>query len=76
MSMNDRTRLSPSASDALELLSQLETETDDDGRSSAVVIGELLESGFVKPDAENAVSELLSKGYLYEVNEELYVTPT
>jgi hypothetical protein len=73
MSTNDRTRLSTSASDALEILDH--PDDDLEGRTRETVINELLEDGFERADAEHAVDELHSKGYLYEVGEELYVTP-
>lgn len=73
MGKNDRTRLSPSASDALEVLDR--SDGDSAGRTREIVIDELLEDGFEQADAEHAVDELHSKGYLYEVDEELHVTP-
>jgi hypothetical protein len=73
MSSNDRTPLSPPASDALEqLCGPIERA---DGLSRHATVDQLLDAEFGEENAEAVISELLSKGYLYEVDGVLYVTP-
>jgi hypothetical protein len=74
MARKDCTRLSPSATDALELLRDPLEEADGLTRSTAVE--RLTDDAFERADARELVDELLSKGYFYAVDDELYVTPT
>ena len=73
MSPSDRTQLSASASEALEVLRGPLREAD--GLSRGAAVERLVAGSFERPDARAIVDELLSKGYLYEVNDELHVTP-
>jgi hypothetical protein len=72
--MPDRTRLSPSATDALETLRDPIEQTDGFSREEATAV--LVDSGVDPVDAEALLDELLSKGYLYAVDDHLSVTPS
>jgi hypothetical protein len=74
MSRKDRTRLSPTAADALERLRDPIEEAD--GLPRAAAVERITDGAFEPVDAQELVAELLSKGYLYAVDDELYVTPT
>ena len=53
------------------LLERCETE---DGFPRSDAHGELLEADFTDSDAEYALDRLLNRGYLYAVEERLFVT--
>ncbi|WP_254529416.1 hypothetical protein [Natrinema gelatinilyticum] len=72
--MSDRTRLSSSAADALETLHDPIEQTDGLSREEAATV--LVDDGGDPVDAEGLLDELLSKGYLYAVDDHLYVTPS
>jgi len=72
--MPDRTRLSPSAADALETLRDPTERTDGFSREEAAAV--LVDDGVDPVDAETLLDELLSKGYLYAVDGRLHVTPS
>lgn len=72
--MPDRTRLSPSAADALETLRDPTERTDGRSREEAAAV--LVDDGVDPVDAEALLDELLSKGYLYAVDDRLHVTPS
>jgi len=74
MIMPDRTQLSPSATDALETLQEPIDRAEGLPREAATTI--LVGDGVDPVDAEGLLDELLSKGYLYAVDDLLYVTPT
>ena len=74
MPQDDRTRLSPSATKALELVREPIEQAD--GLSQAAITETLTGEEFSEDNAEAVISELLLKGYLYEVNGRLCVTPT
>ena len=74
MIMPDRTRLSSSAADALDTLRAPLERSDGLPREDAAAV--LLDDGFDPADADVFLDELLSKGYLYVVDEQLYVTPS
>ncbi len=61
------------ASDALAQLESPMQETD--GMRSATVRNVLRNQGFTEAEADVALTQLLSRGYLYEVNDHLYLTP-
>ena len=70
----DRTPLSPGASDALTALHEPVEQAD--GLSRDAVVEQIQTAETSGMDAESVVDELLSKGYLYEFEGQLYVTPT
>ena len=72
--MPDRTRLSPSATEALDTVREPIRRADGLTRDSAIAT--LTDAGVERADAGELITELLSKGYLYEVDEQLYVTPS
>lgn len=73
MSLNDRTPLSPSAQEALDALHSRDDAAD--GRSQTAVVDLLVTSGFEQSGANAAVTELQSKGYVYIVNDTIFLTP-
>jgi len=73
MIMPDRTQLSPSATDALDTLREPIERAEGLTRQEATTV--LTDDGIDAVDAEDLLAELLSKGYLYTVDDELYVTP-
>ncbi|MWG35026.1 hypothetical protein [Halomarina oriensis] len=72
--MPDRTQLSSSATDALDTLREPVERNEGLSREEATTV--LTDDGIDPADADTLLDELLSKGYLYAVNDELYVTPT
>lgn len=74
MPRNDRTRLSPSATDALATLDEPIDRAEGLTREEATTV--LTDEGVDSVDADALLDELLSKGYLYAVDDHLYVTPT
>lgn len=74
MPRNDRTQLSPSATDALETLDEPIDRAEGLTREEATTV--LTDEGVDSVDADALLDELLSKGYLYAVDDHLYVTPT
>jgi len=73
MIMPDRTQLSPSATDALDTLDEPIERAEGLTREEATTI--LVDNGVDPVDASAILDELLSKGYLYAVDDLLYVTP-
>ncbi|MFD1514547.1 hypothetical protein [Halomarina rubra] len=74
MPRNERTQLSPAATDALDTLREPVDRSEGLSREEATTV--LADGGIDAVDAEDLLDELLSKGYLYAVDDELYVTPT
>jgi len=74
MPRNDRTQLSPAATDALDTLREPIDQAEGLTREEAATV--LTDNEFNAVDAGVFLDELLSKGYLYAVNDELHVTPT
>ncbi|MFC7157238.1 hypothetical protein ACFQPA_17535 [Halomarina halobia] len=68
------TPLGPLASDALEHLEPSMWEAEGTNRETAREV--LEDQGFTESEADAALTQLLSRGYLYEVNGDLYLTPT
>jgi uncharacterized membrane protein len=73
MPRNDRTQLSPAATDALDTLREPIDRAEGLTREEAATV--LTDDGFDSVDADVFLDELLSKGYLYAVDDRLYVTP-
>lgn len=74
MSSNPRTPLGPTATEVLECLEASMDETD--GMTVDEAITCLVAAEFEEPTARDALEQLQLKGYLYEVNGRLYITPT
>jgi len=74
MPRNERTQLSPAATDALDTLREPIEQSEGLTREEAATV--LTDDGFASVDADVFLDELLSKGYLYAVDGRLYVTPT
>jgi len=60
------------AEDAYDIL--VETVDPEDGMPREEAHAELLEGDFIDSDAEYALDRLCSRGYLYEVEGQLFVT--
>lgn len=74
--MNLERRLPPVAEDALEVLRE-PVEDADDGlpkdEAKAVLVAD---EQFTDGDAEYALNILQNRGYIYYVDEQVYITPT
>ena len=68
----DERPLGAVAESAYEIL--LETIDPENGISRSDAHKQLLEADFTEPDAEHAIDRLLSRGYLYDVGSQLFVT--
>jgi hypothetical protein len=76
MSRNPRTSLSPTAKEALEILTDPIQDRADDGYPQGEAHQLLADhEAFDQSRAERAIHQLLMRGYLYEVDEHLFVTP-
>ena len=76
MSENPRTRLTPIAEEALEILTESIHEHGDEGCPRSEAHQLLIDhEAFDQGRAEQAVHQLLMRGYLYEVEGQLFVTP-
>lgn len=76
MSRNPRTPLSPTAEEALEILADPIHDCEDDGCPRGEAHQLLVDhDGFDQARAERAIHQLLMRGYLYEVDGHLFVTP-
>jgi hypothetical protein len=67
---NSRTPLTQSTKDALEVLRPA-IESADSGVACSTAEDLLVDDGFTSADTNEVVAELLQKGYLYEVDDEL-----
>ena len=89
--MNWERRLPPLAEDALDILSAAaedETKSDDgeaaakDERSKADFMKDeatailVADEDFTEGDATHALEVLFQRGYIYYVNDDVYITPT
>ena len=73
---NQRTSLSPTERDTLEQLEQYVDATGDEEivtRDDAVAY--LRESGYERVEAIERIEQLLLKGYLYEVDDDVRIPP-
>jgi len=68
----DERQLGGVSKSAYEIL--LETIDPEDGIPRDDAHGRLLEADFVEADAEFALDRLLSQGYLYDIDSQLFVT--
>ena len=68
----DERPLGAVAESAYEIL--LETIDPEDGIPRIDAHDRLLEADYAEADAEYAIDQLLSRGYLYDVNGQLFVT--
>lgn len=69
---NSRTPLTSSEETALEALEQyLNRDDDEQSLTRDDAITHLIDQNFERADAESHIEQLLLKGYLYEVNDEL-----
>jgi hypothetical protein len=74
--MNGPRRIPPFAEDALEVLRET-TGDDDEGLSGEEATTVLVaDERFTDGDAEYALDVLQSRGYIYYVDEQVYITPT
>lgn len=72
---NSSTPLSPREEDALERLESHYETIQDNRVTRQMAVDHLTSSGFESADAHNCVQQLILKGYLYEVDEELRILP-
>ena len=72
MNNNDKRPLGAVAESAYESL--LETMDADSGIPRSDAHAQLLKADFADGDAEYALDQLLNRGYLYAVDEQLFVT--
>jgi hypothetical protein len=75
--MNSERRIPPFAEDALFVLDEVIGRADDDSlpKSDAEVL--LADDDrFTEADAEYALDVLQNRGYIYYVDEQVYITPT
>lgn len=71
---NSRTPISSSEEAALDQLEQyLDTAGDDETITREDAVGHLMERGVERADAREHIEQLLLKGYLYEVDDELRI---
>lgn len=75
MSKNPRTPLPPTARDALEVLQGPISAMGSDGCPRPEARQLLIDDEFTDTHAEQALHQLLMRGYLYEVEDHLFVTP-
>ena len=72
---NSRTPLNPREEEVLEHLEQSLDTADDETLTREAAVGHLVTQDFERPDAQAHIEQLLLKGYLYEVDEELRIPP-
>ena len=74
--MSRERRIPPVAEDALELLRESVAD-DGNGMAKDEATGVLVaDERFTDGDAEYALDVLQSRGYIYSVDEQVYITPT
>jgi hypothetical protein len=75
--MNSERRIPPFAEDALFVLDEVVGRADDDSLPKADAEALLADDGrFTEVDAEYALDVLQNRGYIYYVDEQVYITPT
>lgn len=71
-----RTPLRPGEREVLEHLeAYVDTRPDEESLTRERAVAHLVESGFEHVEARERIEQLLSKGYLYEVQDELRILP-
>lgn len=74
MSRNPRTPLPPTAQEAFEILEEPISDKEGEGCPRFEAHQLLVDGEFTDTRAERAVHQLLMRGYLYEVDDQLFVT--
>jgi len=73
---NSETPITPGEREVLEQLeTYVETTADTQPLTRESALTYLTEQGFERPEASDRIEQLLLKGYLYEVDEELRIPP-
>jgi hypothetical protein len=72
---NSRTPINSSEKAVLDHLQQYLDTTDDETLTRKKAVAHLAEQEFDRPDARAHIEQLLLKGYLYEVGDELRIPP-
>jgi hypothetical protein len=73
---NPETPITPGERDVLEQLeTYVETTADTEPLTRETALTYLSEQGFERHEASDRIEQLLLKGYLYEVGEELRIPP-
>ena len=75
--MDSERRITPFAADALVVLDEVIGRADDESLPKADAEALLADDDrFTEADAEYALDVLQNRGYIYYVDEQVYVTPT
>ena len=73
---NPRTPIGPGERDVLDHLeAYVDASPDDDPLTRETAVTHLIEQGVGRVEASDRIEQLLLKGYLYEVGEELRIPP-
>lgn len=73
---NSDTPITSSEEAALDHLEQyVDMRPDDEALTREDAVAHLVDQGSPRPDARDHIEQLLLKGYLYEVNDELRIPP-
>jgi len=73
---NPRTPIGPGERDVLDHLEAYDdANADDEPLTRETAVEHLTEQGFGRVEASDRIEQLLLKGYLYEVGEELRIPP-
>ncbi|MDQ2055518.1 hypothetical protein [Halobellus sp. H-GB7] len=72
---NSRRPIAPAEQDVLDHLEAYVDAADTDSIARETAIAYLTEQGLARADASDIIEQLLLKGYLYEVGEELRIPP-
>ena len=76
MMKNSRTPIEPGERDVLDHLeASVDANADDESLTRETAISYLTEQGVGRVEASDRIEQLLLKGYLYEVGEELRIPP-
>jgi hypothetical protein len=74
--MNGPRRIPPFAEDALEVLREAASDGNDGLSKDDATTVLVADERFTDGDAEYALDVLQSRGYIYYVDERVYITPT
>ncbi|GAA0457749.1 hypothetical protein MUK72_14590 (plasmid) [Halococcus dombrowskii] len=74
--MNGPRRIPPFAEDALAVLQETVGDDDEGLLNDAATAVLVADERFAEADAEYALDVLQSRGYIYYVDEQVYITPT